>query len=543
MIKQIIPVFILLASCNAGQGVKTKAENVTSKTDTITILQTADIHAQLTVHDELFWENGQVVFRKLGGLAHIRSLFDSVRVENPNGTLILDGGDFIQGGAVAALSQGKAFPAIIKEMNYDFLIPGNWEVVYGKDAMLKVLKAYQTPVIAANMFDDKTNESLFPPYFIKEIQGVKLGFIAYNDPEIPIRQNPSFSKGIRFEDIKYNLSKLVTELKDEKGVDILFLVTHIGIAKQKYLADDDALSRVDYILGNDTHERIRKPLQGKYAKVTEPGAFGSFVGRLDLMVRDGKLVDERYQLLEVDPEKYPANQQVQNKIEEATAPYTKQLSGTLGYTSTPLYRYFVVENPMDNLITDAARWKTGADISLSNGFRFTPPLVPEANGKRAITREYLWSMLPVNEQVKIGKATGKQLKDWLENELHHVFAQNATERFGGWMVRFSGMTVKFNANSEKGKRLQEVTVGGSPIQDNKLYTISACRREGEDLNMLCRMPGTIDTRIMDYTIHDVLTEYLKHMGTVSPRKDGRSVALDLGDDVLSQLPGTDYHFH
>lgn len=530
----------LLAACNT----KPHATSATAeKTDTITILQTADIHGQLNLHDELFWENEEIVFKKRGGMAYIRSLFDSVRAENPHGTLILDGGDLIQGSAVAALSQGKAFPKIIEKMGYDFLIPGNWEVVYGKQVMLNVLRNYNTPVIAANMFDEHTGENLFPPYFIREIHGVKLGFISYNDPEIPVRQNPSFSKGIRFEGVMHNLTTLINELKDEQGVVMLFLVTHMGIAKQKHLADDDALSRVDYILGNDTHERIRQPLQGKHAKVTEPGAFGSFVGRLDLVVKQGKIIAEHYELMEVDPEKYAPNPEIEQAIAEATQPYKSEISKILGYTTTPLYRYFVVENPMDNLITDAARWKTGADISISNGFRFSPPLVPNSDGKVAITREYLWNMLPVNEKVKVGKASGLQIKNWLEQELHNVFAENAMERFGGWMVRFSGMTVKFNANENKGNRVQEILVNGLPIDDTKLYTMSACRREGENLHMLCRMPGTVDTKVLDYTIHDAIEEYLKAKQTVAPKQDGRAVALDLGDNVLSQLPGTSYHFH
>lgn len=517
--------------------------NTEDVTKTITILQTADIHGQLNPHDELFWEDDEIVFKKLGGLAHIRTLFDSVKSKNSEGTLILDGGDLIQGGAVAALSEGQAFPGIIREMGYDFLIPGNWEVVYGKKSMLEVMKDYHTPVIAANMFDEETGENLFPPYFVKEIHEVKLGFIAYNDPEIPIRQNPSFSKGIRFEKVQHNLEDLINELKDEQGVDVLFLVTHMGIAKQKYMADDKAFARVDYIFGNDTHERIRKPIQGKYAKLTEPGAFGSFVGKLDLIVKDGKVIDEQYELMEVDPKKYVANSAVKKAIEMATEPYKDEINEVLAYSTTPLYRYFVVENPMDNMITDAARWKTGADISISNGFRFSPPLVPEENGKVAITREYLWNMLPVNEKVKIAKASGAQIHNWMEQELHNVFAANAMERFGGWMVRFSGMSVKFNANAEKGNRVQEILVGGKPIQMDKLYSMSACRREGEALNMLCRMPGTVEAQVMDYTIHDAVSEYLKHKGTVAPKKDGRSVALDLGDHVLSQLPGTDYHFH
>lgn len=530
----------MMAACTGNPGT---SKNKSSKADTISILQTADIHGQLSLHDELFWENETIVFKKLGGVAYIRSLFDSVKSKNPDGTLILDGGDLIQGSAVAALSEGKAFPPIVNAMGYDFLIPGNWEVVYGKEAMLEVLNGYNTPVIAANMYDEDTGAPLFPPYFTKEIHGVKLGFISYNDPEIPLRQNPSFSKGIRFEGLDFNLTSLIDELKDEQNVDVLFLVTHMGISKQKFLADHPDLKKVDYVLGNDTHERIRKPLQGKYAKVTEPGAFGSFVGKLDLIVKDGVVVNERYQLLEVDPEQYAPNPEVQKIIAKAREPYENQIEEVLGYSSTPLYRYFVVENPMDNMITDAARWKTGVDISISNGFRFSPPLVPASNGVAPITREYLWNMLPVNEKIKTGKATGLQIKNWLEQELHNVFAPNAMDRFGGWMVRFSGMTVMFNANAEKGKRVQEVLVGGSSIQDSKLYTMSACRREGEELNTLCRLPGVQDPEVMDYTIHEALADYLKYKGTVAPVKDGRSKALDLGDNVLSQLPGTNYHFH
>ncbi|MGN7513814.1 MAG: bifunctional metallophosphatase/5'-nucleotidase [Allomuricauda sp.] len=531
---------LLIGTLSACKDGKTPAQD---SEQTITILQTADIHGQLFPHDELFWEDEQITFRKLGGLAHVKTLFEDERSKNPEGTLILDGGDLIQGSAYAALSEGKAFSPIIQQMGYDFLIPGNWEVVYGKQTMMDVLTQYDTPVISANMYHEATGESLFPQYFVKELKGVKLGFISYNDPEIPVRQNPSFSEGIHFDPIDANLEALITELKDNQNVDVLFLVTHIGISKQYDLANNPALERVDYLLGNDTHERIRKPLQAKYTKVTEPGAFASFVGKLTLTVKDGQVVSEAYDLLEVDPKKYAADEKVAQIIETATAPYQEEANEVLGYTSVPLYRYFVVENPMDNFITDAARWKTGVDVSISNGFRFSTPISVEEGGKSPITKADLWSMLPVNEKVKIGKASGQQIKDWLEKELHNVFAQNPTERFGGWLVRFSGMELTFYANKPKGERVASIKIGGEPIQDDKLYTMSACRREGEPLHTLCRMPNTVETEVMDYTIHDVIEEYLKEKGTIAPSLDGRAKALDLGPNVLSQLPGTDYQFH
>ena len=63
-------------------------------------------------------------------------------------------------------------------------------------------------------------------------------------------------------------------------------------------------------------------------------------------------------------------------------------------------------------------------------------------------------MLPVDSYVRKAKATGTQIKEWLEKELNNVFAKNAAERFGGWVVKFKGMEITFNAFGEKGKRVQ-----------------------------------------------------------------------------------------
>lgn len=531
---------LLLSSCTSSTNSDSQSKGHVQH---ITILQTADIHGQIMPHDELFWNNDSIQFKRLGGLASVKTLFDEERAKNPNGTIILDGGDLIQGSAVAALSEGKALSPIVKEMGYDFIIPGNWEVVYGATGMKEVLSMYDTPVISANMYDDNTDELLYPPYFIKEVEGVKFGFISYNDPEIPVRQNPSFSEGIRFDPVDKNLESLITELKDHQGVDVLFLVTHIGISKQFNLANQPAMERVDYILGNDTHERIRIPLEGEYSKVTEPGAFGSFVGKLTLTITDGSITNEDYELIEVDPEVYLPDSSMASIIQRQLEPYREVTDHVLGYTSTPLYRYFVVENPMDNFITDAARWKTGVDISFSNGFRFSPPIAIDESGTAPITEGQLWNMLPVNEKVKTGKAAGKQIKDWLESELNNVFAENPMDRFGGWLVRFSGMEMKFYANKPKGERIETITVNGLPMDDDHLYTVSACRREGEPDNMLCRMPNVQDPQIMDYTIHDAIVEYLLEKGTITPQKESRATAIDLGENVLSQLPGTNYHFH
>lgn len=509
---------------------------------TITILQTADLHAYLNKHNELFVEKGKVKFREAGGLAHIKTLVNGVRKDNPNGTILIDGGDFIQGSGESVLSQGAIFPTIVNEMNYDLMIPGNWEVIYGKQVMMDIMTKYKTSVIVSNMYHEADNSVLFPPYWITEKQGLKIGFIAYNDPEIPIRQNPMFSEGILFSEVESNLKSLIKHLRDQEKVDLLFMVAHIGISKQLMLANNPTVEGVDFIFGNDTHERVRQPIKGKYALVLEPGSFGSFVGKLDLKIKNRKIADYKYELVEVDPKKYKSDKQIQKIVDSLTAPYRSQIQEIIGYTSTPMYRYLVVENPMDNFITDALLWKSGADIAISNGFRFGVPIVP-INGKPApITREDLWRMIPVDEKMKIGKVTGQQIWNWLEKELNNVFAKNAKERFGGWFVRFSGMKIVFDSSKDMGERLISVEIKGKQIDLGKTYSMASCNRTGEPIHMLCRMPNAKDVEIKDFTLHQAIVEYLDMKKIIAPALEGRAVAVDLKSDYFSEVPEVGYKF-
>ena len=534
--KKIIGLFILISTVLSCTKQETNSEEI------ITILQTADIHAYLNTHNELFVENDSIVFRNAGGLANIKTLVDRIRDENPDGTLFIDGGDLIQGSGESVLSEGKIFPPIVQKMNYDLLIPGNWEVIYGKEVMMNLMQNYKTNVIVANMFHETDEKPLFPPYWITEKKGIKIGFIAYNDHEIPIRQNPIFSKGIKFTEVKENLKELISELKTNQKVDVLFLIAHIGISKQVLLADNPAVKGVDFILGNDTHERIRKPIEGKYAKVVEPGAFGSFVGKLDLKFKNKKIVGYEYELIEVDPEKYVADKELQNLIDKEIAPYKEEMQKILGHTSTPLYRYLVNENPMDNFITDALLWKSNADFAVSNGFRFGVPIVPDETGKSIITQEDLWRMVPVDEYMKVGEVSGEQIKNWLEKEIHNVYAKNPAERFGGWLVRFSGMTLRFDSSKEFGERVLEVKIKGELLDLNKTYKMGSCNRTGEAEHFLCRLPNAQNVELKSFTLHEAVKEYLAEKKVIHPKIEGRAIAIDLSENSFSQMPETGYKF-
>jgi S-sulfosulfanyl-L-cysteine sulfohydrolase len=512
----------------------------------VTLLQTTDVHCQLHPHDELFWENNKSVFRKTGGYANLATYFDMARKKNPN-TFIIDTGDMFQGSELSVKTTGKALQPILNALGYNLYIPGNWEVVYYKENMLKLMGGLDAPKICTNMYHDlgdkKKGELIFPPYYTWSTAGIKIGFVSYTDPLVPIRQSPAYSKGIIYTFPEENLAHYVNVLRRQEQCDFVILLSHLGLSQQIALANKPECEGVDYIFGGDTHERVRKPIECKYSKVVEPGAFGSFVGRLDLIVENGKIVKDIYTLDEVDSTRYKPKAEVQALITNHEQPFKKDITAVAGYSTIPLYRYFVVENPIDTLIIESIMWKIKPDIVLSNGFRFCPPnTTPDATGNIPITEGYIYDMLPVDSTIKTAKASGKQIQDWLEKELNNVFAKDASKRLGGWLVKFKGMHVEFKAFEEMGKRVKSVTVNGENLDAEKMYVVSACEREGDPNTMLCRMADVKEGANTPFTLHQVMKEYLSTNSPVTPYPEGNAIILDAPSTLLTQVYGVDYKF-
>jgi S-sulfosulfanyl-L-cysteine sulfohydrolase len=514
---------------------------------TLSILQTTDVHCQIHAHDELFWENGKSVYRKTGGYAHLKTFLDQKRNKMEHSFLV-DTGDMFQGSELSVKTTGEAMVPILNALNYDLYLPGNWEVIYNKKNMQHLLGSLIGPKVCANMYHDlgegKKGELIFPAYHIWTVNGVKIGFLGYTDHLVPIRQSPSYSKGIIYTKPEENLAHFVDVLRNQEKCAFVAIVAHLGLSQQIHLANLPACQGVDYILGGDTHERVRKPIQAKYAKVVEPGAFGSFVGKLELKIDNGKVVSDSYELMEVNSSSYPESPEIKKIIAQYEGPFLEDIQKVVGYSTIPLYRYFVIENTIDTLILNAIAWQIPeVDVVLSNGFRFCPPrATPDHTGNIPITNGFLFDMLPVDSPIRTGKVNGKQIAEWLEREINNVFAKDASKRLGGWVVKFKGMEVKFYAFGEEGKRVQSVLVKGQPVEPEKDYIISACERDGDPEDMICRIKGVKDTVQTSYTLHQALRNYLAENSPVTPTLPQSAVALDAPPTLLTQVSGVDYEF-
>jgi S-sulfosulfanyl-L-cysteine sulfohydrolase len=536
-----------LAAKTHEEGAVAALEYASDKPVKINILQTTDVHCQVHPHDEMFWENNQAVFRKTGGYAQLATYFKKERKANPN-TFIIDTGDMFQGSELSVKTTGAAMVPILNQLNYDLYIPGNWEVVYYKKAMQRLMGALHAPKICTNMYHDlgsgQRGELIFQPYQIWRVAGVKIGFLSYTDPLVPKRQSPNYSKGIIYTHPEENLAHYVDVLRNQENCAYVILLSHLGLSQQIALANRPECEGVDYILGGDTHERVRKPIVCKYAKVVEPGAFGSFVGKLELTIQNGQVVRDDYELVEIDANKIKPDAEMAKTIKANEQPFENDIYKVVGYSSVPLYRYFVIENTIDTMILNALKWQVSdVDIVLSNGFRFCPPrTTPDHTGNIPITNGFVFDMLPVDSTIRRAEVTGAQIRSWMEKELNNVFAEEASKRFGGWVIKFQGMQVTFKAFAPMGQRVASINVAGQPLEDEKVYRIMACERDGDPDDMLCRISGVKNGRNTPYTLHQAVKNYLAENSPVSPVPPQNAVALDAPQTLLTQVYGVDYTF-
>lgn len=527
-------IFVLLLLCvtacsrprPAAQNALPPSDAASTEVVDITLLYVADMHAQLLEHPELFWEDGEDRLEMAGGFARVvQALRDTRKELTHDATLTIDGGDTIQGSALAALTDGKLVVPLLDLFEFDVAIPGNWEVAYGPDVMKAILGSTNYPWIATNIFDESTGERVFSPTWMTERQGVTIGFVGFTDPDVPLRQPPSYSQGLRYDDHS-TLNAYAQELRDA-GADVVILISHIGLSKALKLTE--SLEGYDIHLSADTHERTYEPFDVNGIWVVEPGSFGSFLGKLHLRIADGQIIDKSWELQELTADAYGEAPDVKALLQELSEPYQEHLSKPLGMLTEGVGRYDVVETTLDNLLADALRDATGTEIALSNGFRFGAPIQAGQ-----LTEAHLYDFYPVVTNLKTGEVTGQQLLDFWERELENVFAKDASKRFGGWVPRPSGMHMTFRAYGDKGSRVQDVTIHGEPLDPERIYTITACEREGDQEHMVCRIPHVSNPRVHTLDAHEAVRQYLrKHPEITAPARD-RIVAIDLPDVVRSQ---------
>jgi S-sulfosulfanyl-L-cysteine sulfohydrolase len=479
-------------------------------TKDLTIIQLNDSHGYLDIHQELFWAGDHAEYRLAGGHARIATLLKRARQENPGATLAFDCGDTIHGTYAAVQTEGEALIAILNALDFEAMT-GHWEFAYGPARLQEVMAQLPYPLLAVNCYNQETDELVFEPYRVLEAGGLRIGVIGIAATIVDKVMPAAFSDGVYFTLGNEELPGYVDRLRSDEGVDLVLVVSHLGFPQEVKLARE--VDGIDIYLSGHTHNRIYEPAIVNNTIIIQSGCHGSFLGRLDLTVENGRVTDFAHELITVREEIEP-DPEVQALVEAALRPDADRLEEVVGYTATALNRYTVLEATMDNFLLQALLELTGDQMAFSNGWRYGAPVPPGP-----VTLNDLWNIIPVNPPVSTCRLTGDELWTMMEENLERTFARNPYEQMGGYVKRCLGLNLYFKIENPYGQRVQELFVGGEAVKPDKDYAVTFVTNQG--------VPAKYGSERQALDIHaiDALRRYLKTSGPVEAGLAGTIMAV------------------
>lgn len=496
----------------------------------LTILHTNDVHSHYNP-DKGPWG--------LGGIARIATTIRRVRSSVPN-SLLLDGGDWSEGNIYYNLDAGRSSVEIMNVLGYDAAVVGNHDWLNGPDQMLKIFRQVppRFPLLGANMDFSKYARgndlaNYIQPYQIIKVGGIKVGIIGLVTYEL------MYDKWLAPVTIKDPFSvarKLAAKLKGEDGVDLVIAISHNNLGTNKLVA---GLPNIDIVIHAHDHEKLSRPVtverNGKTAILVEAFQWGFYVGRLDIVVDTEKKTYrvKEYQLIQQDdtiPEDPAVRMLVRNYDRQLEQKYGNIFSEQVAESKIDIRREST-ENLYGNLLTDAYRDYTGADISfeqrsLTSAELYRGPIytVDVYNALSAI-----WS--PLTDKawtLRTFKMTGETLK-WMMNLLFSLGSY-----IPSGVVSVSGMHAVYDpfkmnqaglGDPEMRQPLRSIEVGGQPLDTKKEYTVAVPGGIYEAIEFLENFLGNkIDRRDdRDTGVEDwrILAGYLKKNSPIDSSKISR----------------------
>jgi len=425
----------------------------------LTLLQLNDVHAYLEPHPEVFWGPGGPEFRTAGGYARIAGLVDRVRRETGGKALLLDCGDTFHGTAPAVKTRGAALVPVLNALGIGAMT-AHWDFAYGPARLKELAGELGYPVLALNCYEKESDRRPFPASILVEVGDVSVGVVGIAATILDKTMPPSFAEGLRFTLGREELPLEIERLRD-RGAELVVVLSHLGLPQDLRLASE--VDGIDVLLSGHTHHRLEAPIERNGALVIQSGVHGSFLGRLDLTVRDGRVVAHAHRLYEID-ETCPIDPTVARLVEEAVGPYREELGRVVGQTGIPLYRGEMLSAGMDTFLLDSIRHATGAEIAFSNGWRYGAPVLPGP-----ITANDLFDIVPMNPEVMTVTLTGAEVRTMLEENLERTFACDPYGQMGGYVKRCLGLTCYVKLENPAGHRVQACWIGDRRLDPGGRY--------------------------------------------------------------------------
>jgi 2',3'-cyclic-nucleotide 2'-phosphodiesterase (5'-nucleotidase family) len=476
----------------------------------LTLLQINDSHGYLDSHWEWFPGPQGPVYRKAGGYARMATLARHIQRQTDGGVLFLDNGDTFHGTRPVVQSRGEPLVPIMNELGLGAMTV-HWDFAYGPRQLLRLRDGLNYPMLAINVYDEATGKAFLPPYTIKETGGLRVAVIGIASNIIDKTMPPHFSQGLRFTDGRKELPGIIDTVRAKEGARLVVVLSHLGFPQDMQLLSE--VPGVDVLLSGHTHHRLFEPVRQGDTLVIQSGCHGSFLGKLSLEARDGRIVRHHHELIEVS-EDIPPDPKIDAMVRDALASCGRESSEVVGETATGLHRNANLESTMDGFVLQAMREEAGTQLAFCNGWRWGAPIQA---GK--VTRGDLWNIIPWREAVDTVELTGRELAEMLEENLERTFSAQPFHQLGGYVKRCRGLTAYIKIENPPGTRIQKLFVGDQEAKPETIYTAAYLTVQA--------VPAKYgrNRRKLGTDIHDSMLKLLAREKPLRAEEEGRIVVV------------------
>ncbi|EEX08440.1 Ser/Thr protein phosphatase family protein [Ruegeria lacuscaerulensis ITI-1157] len=440
-------------------------------------------------------------YGRVGGLDRVATVINAIRADRPD-AILLDGGDTWHGSYTCLKTQGQDMVNVMNALRPDAMT-FHWEFTLGSDRVAELVEQLPFAALGQNIFDAEWDEpaELFPPYQMFERGGTKIAVIGQAFPYMPIANPgwmfPEYAFGIRDE----HMAQMVEEVR-AAGAECVVVLSHNGFDVDKKMAS--VVPGIDVILSGHTHDALPEPVLVGETIIVASGSNGKFVSRVDLDIRDGRMMGYRTKLIPIFSDVITPDPQITALIDEQRAPYLDEMSEVIGQTDSLLYRRGNFNGTWDDLICDALLNEREAEIALSPGVRWGPSLIPGQD----ITREDIFGVTSMTYgQAYRTEMAGEFLKVVLEDVADNIFNPDPYYQQGGDMVRTGGLGYRIDVSKPQGERISNMTLlkTGEPIDASRTYVVAGWASVNE---------GTEGPQIWD-----VVESHIRKLGTVTVQEN------------------------
>lgn len=474
---------------------------------TFTILHTNDMHGHLLSETDKKMAPDP---EKVGGAAFLAAYVERERAAHPQSTLLIDAGDIAQGTPISNLFAGKPMVEFMNEMHYDAGTLGNHEFDWGPAALANMVRWADRPIVCANL---RLKQSGLPPagvrdFVVKNVQGVRVGIAGLVTPKTV---NMSFAKNMEpftFLDPAETMKKILPRMK-QAGCEMIVVASHLGDEDDVALAK--AVPGIHVIVGGHAHKAIPEPIVAGDTIIVQAGKYLRYVGELNFKFdrATSKVVDFTHKnvlipVLDSKIQPDPKVAAIVKKYADEVGPAMAQVVGQTTEDLTKTVSSTTTDNVLGNVITDALRWKSGADLAVYNagGIR------SEIN-RGPIRMSDVYTLLPFDNVMVTLQLTGAQVQRLFEQGLGQDQGSHGT-------IQLSGATFVI---SPEGK-VTDVKINGQALDPARTYRVSTVDflAEGNDgLTVLKEGKG----RSYDELARDIFCGYVRKAGVIHAPATGR----------------------